>query len=154
VIAAGIGVLLDGWWWALAAAALAVFALAWHLRGGGGFPFDRSGVQANREWATSTRLGRVYFGYLLGLGVITHLTTPLVYALLALSAATGWQVALALGAGFGLGRSLLAVAGAVLVERGGDPGDVSTRIITPGALDRWVGVLGAVVVVGAVAVAW
>ena len=53
---------------------------------------------------------------------ITHLTTPLVYALLALSAAAGWQVALALGIGFGLGRSLLAVAGAVLVDRGGDPG--------------------------------
>jgi hypothetical protein len=49
---------------------------------------------------------------------------------------------------------VLAVAGAVLVDRGGDPGEISTRIITPGALDRWVGVLGAVAVVGAVAVAW
>jgi hypothetical protein len=138
----------------MASAVLAVLALAWHVRGGAGFPFDRSGVQANRGWAMSTRLGRVYFGYLLGLGVITHLTTPLVYALLALSAAAGWHVALALGVGFGLGRSVLAVAGAVLVDRGGDPGEISTRIITPGALDRWVGVLGAVAVVGAVAVAW
>ena len=69
----------------------------------------------------SMRVGRVYFGYLLGLGVVTHLTTPLVYALLALSAAAGWQVALALGIGFGLGRSLLAVAGAVLVDRGRRP---------------------------------
>ena len=133
---------------------LAVLALAWHLSGRVGFPFDRSGVQANRGWAMSTRLGRVYFGYLLGLGVITHLTTPLVYALLALSAAAGWQAALALGIGFGLGRSLLAVAGAVLVDRGGDPGEISTRIITPGTLDRWVGVLGGVVVLGAVGIPW
>jgi hypothetical protein len=117
-----------------------------------GFPLDRSGVQANRAWAMSTRGGRVYFGYLLGLGVVTHMTTPLVYALLALSAAGGWQAGLALGLGFGLGRSLLAIAGAVLVDRGGDPGEVSTRIITPGALDRWAGVAGALAVAGAVVV--
>ena len=126
---------------------LAALALVWHLSGGTGFPFDRSGVQANREWAMATRVGRVYFGYLLGVGVITHLTTPLVYALLALSAAAGWQAALALGIGFGLGRSLLAVAGAVLVDRGGDPGEISTRIITPGAVDRWVGAVSAIAVV-------
>ena len=133
---------------------LAALALVWHLRGHAGFPLDRSGVQANRAWAMSTRLGRVYFGYLLGLGVITHLTTPLVYALLALSAAAGWQVGLALGIGFGLGRSLLAIAGAALVDRGGDPGELSTRIITAGAVDQWVGALGALAVVGAVAVTW
>lgn len=126
---------------------LAVLALVWHLSGRTGFPFDRSGVQANREWAMSTRVGRVYFGYLLGVGVITHLTTPLVYALLALSAAAGWQAALVLGIGFGLGRSLLAVAGTVLVDRGGDPGEISTRIITPGAVDRWVGAVSALAVV-------
>lgn len=133
------------------AGVLAVLALVWHLRGRDGFPLDRSGVQANRAWAMSTRGGRVYFGYLLGLGVVTHLTTPLVYALLALAAASGWQIALALGVGFGLGRSLLAIAGALLVERAGDPGEVSTRIITPGGLDRWAGALGALVVVGVVA---
>lgn len=126
---------------------LAVLALVWHLSGRTGFPFDRSGVQANREWAMATRVGRVYFGYLLGVGVITHLTTPLVYALLALSAAAGWQAALALGIGFGLGRSLLAVAGAVLVDRGGDAGEISARIITPGAVDRWVGAVSAIAVV-------
>ena len=127
---------------------LAALALVWHLRGHAGFPLDRSGVQANRAWAMSTRLGRVYFGYVLGLGVITHLTTPLVYALLALSAAAGWQVALALGIGFGLGRSLLAIAGAVLVDRGGDPGELSTRIITPGHVDRWAGAVVGLAVVG------
>ena len=126
---------------------LAVLALIWHLSGRTGFPFDRSGVQANREWAMSTRVGRVYFGYLLGVGVVTHQTTPLVYALLALSAAAGWQAALALGIGFGLGRSLLAVAGAVMVDRGGDPGEISTRILTPGAVDRWVGAVSAIAVV-------
>ena len=124
-----------------------MLALIWHLSGRTGFPFDRSGVQANRAWATSMRVGRFYFGYLLGLGVITHLTTPLVYVLLALSAAAGWHVALALGVGFGLGRSLVAGAGAVLVDRGGDPDEISARIITPGAVDRWVGVVSALAVV-------
>lgn len=135
------------------AAVLAALALVWHLTGRTGFAFDRSGVQANRGWAMSTRGGRVYFGYLLGLGVVTHLTTPLVYALLALAAAGGGQVAITLGVGFGLGRSLLAIAGAVLVDRMGDPGDVSTRIITAGMLDRWVGAAGAIAVVGVAIVA-
>jgi hypothetical protein len=148
LVAAGIGGLLDGPWWAILAGVLAALALVWHLSGSSGFPLDRSGVQANRAWAMSTRGGRVYFGYLLGLGLATHLTTPLVYALLALAAAGGWQVALALGVGFGLGRSLLALAGAVLVDRMGDPGDLSTRIITAGMLDRWVGAAGALAVVG------
>jgi hypothetical protein len=61
-------------------------------------------------------------------------------------------VALTLGIGFGLGRSVLAIAGAVLVDRGGDPGELSTRIITPGNMDRWTGVVMALAVV-AVAIA-
>jgi len=66
--------------------------------------------QVDEDWLTRYR-GWVYgFGYQLGLGVVTVVTSAATYALLALAVLTGSPAAgLALGAVFGLARALPAL---------------------------------------------
>ncbi len=87
------------------ASAVTAYALAWHARGARTFGGSRSGRQANRRWAQQTRFGRFYFGAVLGFGVLTYMTTPLVYAGWLYAAAVGLPASLLAGVGFGLGRS-------------------------------------------------
>lgn len=94
-----------------------VFALAWHARGARTFIGSRSGRQASRRVAQQARFGRVYFGAVLGFGVLTYMTTPLVYAGWLYGAEVGLPLSLLIGAGFGLGRSRPLATG--LVARGG-----------------------------------
>jgi hypothetical protein len=93
----------------------------------------------------------LYFGFLLGLGVLTRLTTPLVYALLLVVAASG-SASLAVGAGLGfaLGRSIPALAGIAATP---NATAVSHWILVRGRVDRLVGVatgsaLGLLLVLG------
>jgi hypothetical protein len=136
------GLLLPAWPLAAVAAAALAYGSLWHARGYTHFPGDRQRIQADRERALATRSGRVYFGALLGFGVLTRLTTPLVYALLAVAAAgkTPW-VAIAAGLGFASGRSLLAVAGAVAARWTLRPADVASRITAKGYSDRILGMV-------------
>lgn len=83
----------------------AVYSLVWHGRDRLVFRGSRSGWQADRRLATETAFGRLYFGGILGFGIATYMTTPLVYALAAYAAAVRLPVALLAGVGFGLGRS-------------------------------------------------
>jgi cytochrome c biogenesis protein CcdA len=106
------------------AAAIGSCCLSWHVLGRPRFRFRRLGVQFNRAWVQRGPLGPVYFGALLGLGIVTELSTPLVYANLALAAANGVGWAIAAGAGFGLGRSVPPILGALGVGRATDPGRI------------------------------
>jgi hypothetical protein len=120
------------------AAAVAAYALGWHAIDAHRFPGSRSGRQANRRWATRTRLGRVYFGGILGLGLATQMTTPLVYALVAFAMAVHFPLAVAAGVGFGLGRSRPVLTGL----RWGDkvtPAAVAARFTHPARSDRLIG---------------
>jgi len=94
--------------WGVAAgclAAVAAFAVWWHVTGRTRFPGDRAGIQANRQLAQSGPGGTLYFGLLLGVGFRTRMATPLWYAIPLAAAASGIGAALAVGVGAGLGRS-------------------------------------------------
>lgn len=137
-LAGAAGSLLTGSVAAGIAAALAAYGLAWSAAGARRFPASRAGWQANRRIAMEARLGRVYFGAILGLGVWTQMTTPLVYALVAYATAVRLPVALLAGVGFGLGRSRPLVTG--LRARGGlTPAAVAARFTNPSKCDRLVG---------------
>lgn len=85
-----------------------------------------------------TRLGRLYFGGILGLGIATYMTTPLVYALVLYAAAVHLPGALLVGVGFGLGRSRPLVTG--LWARGRlTPAGVAQRFAHLNAVDRLLG---------------
>lgn len=122
--------------------AVILLAILWHALGHARFPGDRNGWQASRERALITRTGRLYFGFLLGLGVFTRMTTPLVYALLLAVAASGSaSLAVAAGLGFGLGRSIPAFAGVGAGRASGDAVTVSRQILMQGrVVDRLAGV--------------
>jgi hypothetical protein len=124
-----------------AAASVVLLSILWHAVGHFRFPGDRHGLQANRDRALMTRTGRLYFGFLLGLGVLTRLTTPLVYALLLVVAASrSASLALAAGLGFGLGRTIPAFVGVAVVGASRDVFAASHRILMQGRLDRLAGV--------------
>lgn len=87
-----------------------LYGLWWHVRGRVVVPFGRASVQANRDLVRGTP-GLVYFGALLGNGLLTEMSSPLVWAGAGLALVAGPLAALGYGVGFGLGRSATALAG-------------------------------------------
>jgi hypothetical protein len=99
----------------------------------------------------TTRFGRVYFGGLLGLGVVTYMTTPLVYAMVLYASALHLPIAVLAGVGFGLGRSRPLLTGL----RGGSlltPSEAARRFDGLTDLDRFMGVFIAVTIAASLAV--
>ena len=115
---------------ALAVAGLAA-CLTWYLTGRRHFRGARAEHQANREWAFRGPLGQAYFGSLMGAGVLTQMTTPLVYASIFVAWSQGLVWALVAAVGFGIGRSAPAIAGAALARRPYDPHSVFLRLAMP-----------------------
>jgi hypothetical protein len=115
------------------AAAFALFlgSAAWHLRGVARFPLGRQGVQANRARVQRGRGGVLYFGAILGTGLITAMATPLVYAGAVMAIYAGPARALAYGASFGIGRSVPALMGALLASRDTDPSHIVNSLMVP-----------------------
>ena len=114
----------------VAAIAWIAFCLCWYAFGFTKVPLGRESIQANRQWANKGPRGVFYFGALLGIGLLTQMTSPLVLggALVAASSGVWWAVLY--GAGFGAGRSLPALSGAVVGLGKLDPGQVAARIIS------------------------
>ncbi len=132
---------------------MVAYAALWHLLGKIRFVGDRRGRQAHRGRALETRTGRLYFGFLLGLGVFTHMTTPFVYAELLVIAVGGpVLVAVAVGLGFAVGRSIPAVIGLGLRNRSLKPSDISCAVVIPTSADRVVGTATGVVAFALLAV--
>lgn len=106
----------------------------WHIRGRPTFRGAKAEIQANRQWATSRRFGRVYFGVLLGAGLLTAMTTPLVFAGAGLAAVNGPGWGVAYGAGFGTGRSIPTFAAVFASATGSDvsPASVTDRLVIRG----------------------
>lgn len=104
----------------LAAFIVVALVLFWYLLRASRFPGSLQGRQANRELARS-RPGVLYFGMLLGTGLFTQMSTPLVFAGLALSLAEGAAWGALFGVGFGLGRSAPALAGPFLAASAVSP---------------------------------
>ncbi len=119
---------------------LLLYSAYWHAAGRSNVPMGRERFQARRDWVRRGRRGLVYFGAVLGVGLLTEMSTPLVYAGAALSAGTGGFRGLAYGIGFGLGRAMPAWAGAVVGQRF-PPGKVGLAFIENYRRLRWVGVL-------------
>jgi hypothetical protein len=115
------------------------------------FRGSRSGWQTNRRLATETRLGRLYFGSMLGFGVATYMTTPLVYALVLYAVTVHLPVAVLAGIGFGLGRSTPILTG-FYARDGLTPAAVADRFTNPTGGDRILGCgIAAVIVVSLLA---
>lgn len=108
-----------------------VGTVLWYLAGSRRVPFGRASVQARRDLAQKGSPGLVYFGAVLGIGLLTQMAAPLVYggALPTLSSSPSWG--LAYGAASGVGRSAPAWAGAILAGRW-DPTSVSLGLIEKG----------------------
>jgi hypothetical protein len=86
-----------------------------------GFPGQNASYQANRDLAQSGLAGILYFGWILGLAVLTEVSTPFLYTGLTLAAAEGFRWAAAAGIGFGLGRSVPVLVGLLGSGRDADP---------------------------------
>lgn len=127
-----------------AALAMLVGAAVWHGLGGRAVPFGRVGVQANRDLAFKGPWGIVYFGALLGIGLLTQMSTPLVYGGAVLSMASGAAGGFIYGAGFGLGRSLPAL-GAALRGTPEDPSTIARFFTESVPTVRWLGASVAVI---------
>lgn len=129
-----------------------LYSLYWHARRRLIVPFGRTSVQANRDLVRGTP-GLVYFGALLGNGLLTEMSSPLVWAGAGFAAVAGPLPALLYGVGFGLGRSATALAGIPLGPRVTDYGRVADFVT--GALRRRlhpVGVVAALLGAAVVAV--
>lgn len=89
--------------------------------------------------------GVLYFGAILGVGLLTDMATPLVYGGAALALNIGPGAALISGIGFGLGRSLPGWV-AVVVGPLAPPSRVAVRMISAVHWFRWpgaaIGILG------------
>jgi hypothetical protein len=96
---------------------LALASLVWYVRRSAIFPFSRQGAQANREWARSRPFGPLYFGGVMGIGLLTAISTPLVYVGVATSIALGSFWGLLYGGGFGIGRAVPAFVGSLVGGR-------------------------------------
>jgi hypothetical protein len=131
---------LVGRWLAMPVATAAfLFCFWWYARNSYRVPFGRSSVQANKSLVRGW-LGVVYFGALLGVGLLTEMSTPLVWAGALYSVATGPAAAAAYGLGFGLGRSSPAIAGAFLGPRVRDHHRVGLFVVIDLRLKlRWAG---------------
>jgi hypothetical protein len=97
-----------------AAAVLAIFSIGWHVRGRDTFRGDNQRRQARRDLAVRPPFGLVYFGALLGFGLVTAMSTPLVYAGAAFAFGIGGLPGACYGFGFALGRSVPGLAGVIL----------------------------------------
>lgn len=126
---------------AVAASAILIGALIVHALGVPFTRFARHGRQSIRSIAFAGRTGRLYFGALLGVGVATHMTTPLVWASLFLAAVEGPHWALIAGLAFGLGRAVPAIAGAVVTGRRWLPGRVTATLLGYERAARAMGVI-------------
>lgn len=106
------------------------FCLCWHAFGFVKVPLGRESLQANRQWARKGPMGLVYFGAVLGIGLLTQMASPLVLggALVAASSGVWWAVLY--GTGFGAGRSLPAFSGAMAGLGRLDPGQLAARTIS------------------------
>ena len=105
-----------------------IAAWRWHLSNRWRFPGDRRGVQANKHLVRGIG-GRLYFGALLGAGIVTEMSTPLVSTGIFYGLAGGALVAVCYGFGFGLGRSAPSMAAVPLYRRDIDYGPVASRVV-------------------------
>lgn len=128
-----------------------LYSLYWHIRGRVVVPFGRASVQANRDLVRGTP-GLVYFGALLGHGLLTEMSSPLVWAGAGFAAVAGPLPGLLYGIGFGLGRSATALAGIPLGPRTTDYGRAA-GFITVGLRRRLRPVGAVAAVIGAAAAA-
>lgn len=80
----------------------------------------------------------LYFGAILGVGLVTDMSTPLVYGGAALSLGIGPGAAVVYGLGFGLGRSVPGWI-AVVVGANVSPSDVAVGMISAVHKFRWPG---------------
>lgn len=96
----------------------------WHSRRQRFQPWRKAGVQARRHLAARGAVGRAYFGAVLGVGVLTEITTPLVGAGLVASVALGPVAGITYGVAFGIGRAVPGFVAAVSL-RGDDPKPVT-----------------------------
>jgi hypothetical protein len=71
----------------------------------------------------------IYFGALLGIGIFTEATTPLVWAGAFYSLAAGLPGGLLYGTGFGLGRSAPALAAVFVARRDINYGAIADLIV-------------------------
>jgi hypothetical protein len=123
-----------------AAAILLGWSGIWYLRGGGHVPFGRPGVQAKRALVTRGYIGLSLFGAILGVGLLTEMSTPLVQAGCGLALAQQPLFGLCYGMGFGLGRSTGPWIGALAPRR------LSMQSLAQPFLDwkansRWLGLI-------------
>jgi hypothetical protein len=120
---------------------LAILALGlsagWHVRGAPRVPAGRYGKQARRKYV-GMRLGKLYFGSVLGTGILTELSTPLVYGGLMLAAVVWSPGSLGYGVGFGLGRSVTIWIGLLSTVRRSIH-DVAGAFFLARPLARWPG---------------
>lgn len=133
-----------------AAVALYLYALYWHLWRRVVVPFGRSSVQANRDLVRGTP-GLVYFGALLGHGLLTEMASPLVWAGAGFAVVGGAWAGLGYGIGFGIGRSATALAGIPFGPQVSDYGRVAGFI--NGRLRQWLRPVGVVAAALGVALA-
>lgn len=120
---------------------LFALCLYWHLNPKTRFRFNRQSVQANKDLARRTRWGALYFGGLLGTGVMTEMSTPLVWAGILLGATSGIVLAIAYAAGFALGRTSPALAATAGIGRRVGPSMIANFVIIDlRAYTRWLGV--------------
>jgi len=100
----------------------------WHARSRYRFPLQRRGIQANKALVRG-KPGLLYFGALLGTGVITEMATPLVWTGALFAASSGISAAAGYGIGFGLGRSAPALAAIALGPLLTDYGSLAAFIV-------------------------
>lgn len=124
------------------AAAISLLAFAgsfvWHLAGRRRVPWGHEHVQARRDLALRGVEGKLYFGAILGIGLLTDMATPLVYGGAALALSLGAFNGATYGVGFGLGRAIPAWFAAGLGRRF-SPGTVAARMIGATSVARWPG---------------
>ncbi|MDP9203313.1 MAG: hypothetical protein M3P26_15470 [Gemmatimonadota bacterium] len=118
------------------------------MKGHGPVPFGREGSQARRRYI-ATPLGQLYFGAVMGVGVLTEISTPLVFGGMAMAAFLGWPQAITYGAGFGLGRAAALWVGS-LVARPGSLHLVAGSYLQAKRYARWPNVLVSVLMLGAI----
>jgi hypothetical protein len=126
---------------AIVLASGAILSMAWYLRPNPDWlPSPRKQVARHPAVYVAGK-GGLIFGGLLGVGVLTKVTTPLVWVGAAASLAAGSALwGLAYGAGFGLGRSVQLFIEYLLPES--DPAARLHRaMVTQGRLYRALGLL-------------
>jgi hypothetical protein len=138
-----------GWWfraiWLCSSLCMLLASVVWHVRGLADFPGSRRSRQSNRRRAQRGVLGSAYFGGVLGVGLVTEMTTPLVLtgAMMAVANALPW--AILYGVGFGVGRSVASWVGVLIGGSGLSAGVVVEKVLDIASLTRWVAVIAALI---------